>query len=314
MSDKLYGIDTFHGEGKDILKKVPYDFAIVKMSGNPQRYAWNYTNPSAATQAGDCMKKTGLLGFYHFTWGKENPNIEADFFIRNVKELGYLGKAMLCIDYEAEATKRGRNWVKKFAERIEEIAGYKPIIYASSSVIREQNLGGLGYPIWCANYYKGYTRINGYNTKGCVIGYKDALIWQFTSSGRLEGSNSDLDLNVFYGSKDDFKKYMGATKKEPPKKDTAKKKSVTTIAKEVIAGKWGNAETRRTRLKVAGYDYDKVQAKVNELLKPKKKTITEVAKEVIDGKWGNGKTRKTKLEKAGYDYSKVQKKVNELLR
>lgn len=45
------------------------------------------------------------------------------------------------------------------------------------------------------------------------------------------------------------------------------KKSVTNVAKEVIAGKWGNAKERKTRLTKAGYDYVKVQAKVNELLK-----------------------------------------------
>ena len=43
-------------------------------------------------------------------------------------------------------------------------------------------------------------------------------------------------------------------------------KSVTEVAKEVIAGKWGNGETRKQKLKAAGYDYAAVQKKVNELL------------------------------------------------
>ena len=45
------------------------------------------------------------------------------------------------------------------------------------------------------------------------------------------------------------------------------KKSITTIAKEVIDGKWGNGEDRKKRLKEAGYDYKAAQKKVNELLK-----------------------------------------------
>ena len=45
------------------------------------------------------------------------------------------------------------------------------------------------------------------------------------------------------------------------------KKSVTELAKEVIAGKWGNGSERKTRLTQAGYDYSAVQAKVNELMK-----------------------------------------------
>ena len=41
---------------------------------------------------------------------------------------------------------------------------------------------------------------------------------------------------------------------------------IETIAAEVIQGDWGNGEERRKRLEQAGYDYDVVQAKVNELL------------------------------------------------
>lgn len=46
-----------------------------------------------------------------------------------------------------------------------------------------------------------------------------------------------------------------------------KKKSVATLAKEVIAGKWGAGADRVKRLTDAGYDAKKVQKKVNELLK-----------------------------------------------
>lgn len=45
------------------------------------------------------------------------------------------------------------------------------------------------------------------------------------------------------------------------------KKSNTAIAKEVIQGKWSVGATRKKRLTAAGYDYDKVQAEVNRLLK-----------------------------------------------
>ena len=44
-------------------------------------------------------------------------------------------------------------------------------------------------------------------------------------------------------------------------------RSLQDIAKEVIAGKWGNGSERKQLLSQAGYDYSKVQKKVNELLK-----------------------------------------------
>ena len=90
--------------------------------------------------------------------------------------------------------------------------------------------------------------------------------------------------------------------------------SIDTIAREVIAGKWGNGDTRKKLLTKAGYDYGTVQAKVNVLLTGKElKSNGEIAREVIAGKWDNGDTRKQKLTTAGYDYYAIQKLVNEML-
>lgn len=46
----------------------------------------------------------------------------------------------------------------------------------------------------------------------------------------------------------------------------SKTKSIDEIAKEVIQGKWGTGSDRKNRLTKAGYDYDAVQKRVNELL------------------------------------------------
>lgn len=92
--------------------------------------------------------------------------------------------------------------------------------------------------------------------------------------------------------------------------------SVEDVAKEVIAGKWGNGSDRVNKLTAAGYNATEVQSKVNELLSGKKstkKSVTDVAKEVILGQWGNGSERKKKLEAAGYNYAEVQAAVNKLL-
>lgn len=92
-------------------------------------------------------------------------------------------------------------------------------------------------------------------------------------------------------------------------------KSITEVAREVLAGKWGNGDDRKNSLIAAGYDYASVQAKVNELANgtsTPSKSVEDVAKEVLAGKWGNGSDRKSSLESAGYNYSEVQAKVNEL--
>ena len=100
---------------------------------------------------------------------------------------------------------------------------------------------------------------------------------------------------------------------------TSNKKSIDTIVAEVIAGKWGNGEDRKTRLQNAGYNYNEVQAAVNNKLSGKstssnKKSNQTIANEVIKGLWGNGTDRKNRLTAAGYDYNAIQKIVNQKLR
>jgi hypothetical protein len=89
------------------------------------------------------------------------------------------------------------------------------------------------------------------------------------------------------------------------------KKTNEEIAREVIAGKWGNGLTRRARLEAAGYDYQEVQNLVNTMTKSDK--LDKVAEDVIAGKYGNGNVRRLRLQLAGYNYAKVQRRVNEIL-
>lgn len=103
----------------------------------------------------------------------------------------------------------------------------------------------------------------------------------------------------------------GSAPAAPTKKDN------TTIAREVLAGKWGNGTDRKSRLQAAGYNYDAIQAEVNRLSgrgsAPARKSVDTIAREVIRGNWGSGAERKRRLQAAGYDYNAVQRRVNQLL-
>src|SRR5699024_2420144 len=55
-------------------------------------------------------------------------------------------------------------------------------------------------------------------------------------------------------------KKLGASPSKPAKK------SIDTVAREVIAGKWGNGNARFNALKNAGYNANAVQKRVNQLL------------------------------------------------
>lgn len=80
---------------------------------------------------------------------------------------------------------------------------------------------------------------------------------------------------------------------------TAKKKSIEEVAKEVLDGKWGNGDDRKKKLQAAGYDYNAVQKKVNELSKPTTKTVTYTVKK--------GDTLSSIAKKYGTTYQKIAK-------
>lgn len=222
MKKYLYGVDVSSNQDADVLQRIKYDFAIVKMGGNPHGYRWDYVNPYAKQQVTDALSISGCAGLYWFCYGKLNAHTEADRFVSEVQKLGLVGKVVLVADYEADALKKGAKWLDKFCKRVKAKTDVTPIVYASASVIASQKLDALGYPLWSANYY--YDKlIQGYDTSGMRNDCPSAVIWQFTDKGRLSGYNGTLDLNRFTGTKAEWMALAKATAQKPA---TTQKKPV----------------------------------------------------------------------------------------
>lgn len=282
----MNGIDVSSNQPANICTLVDYDFAIVKVSGNPQGYAWDYVNPYWRQQAADALAKCGCLGLYHFTWGKA-AETEADFFLAQIGD--YVGRAVLVIDYEGEAVRLGREWLRAFIRRIVERTGVNPMVYAGSADIIAQDLVQLcrdeNCGLWSANYWQGYNRIDGYDSSACRMDVAGSAMWQFTSTGYLDGYGHGLDLNHFFGDADAWRAYAAGDGCVPEPKDPPAK-TVEQLAEEVINGLWGNGEDRRSRLSAAGYDADAVQACVNAALgspSPSSRVYTVVAGDTLSG-------------------------------
>lgn len=79
-------------------------------------------------------------------------------------------------------------------------------------------------------------------------------------------------------------------------------KSIETLAREVIAGQYGDGDARKRAL---GDQYSAVQNRVNEYY--------SCATACVRGDYGNGAERKEKVTAAGYDYAAVQGIVNQML-
>lgn len=69
-----------------------------------------------------------------------------------------------------------------------------------------------------------------------------------------------------YAENDFWPKYAGDAEDDDSDQPVKPTKSIDEVAHEVIDGEWGNGEERERKLTDAGYDYDAVQARVNEIL------------------------------------------------
>lgn len=95
-------------------------------------------------------------------------------------------------------------------------------------------------------YRKWYARYISQRQANCYL-------WQYTSSGKVNGISGNVDMNELIGVIND--------KTEDEKKTNAE------IAQEVIEGKWGNGSDRKRKLEAAGYDYNAIQSLVNKAVK-----------------------------------------------
>lgn len=107
----------------------------------------------------------------------------------------------------------------------------------------------------------------------------------------------------------------GGSAPSPQPQPSGGGKSVSQLADEVVAGKWGNNPQRAIDLRNAGYDPVAVQAEVNRRVgggvqnRPQKSN-EEIAQEVLNGRWGNGAERERRLTEAGYNFRQIQDIVN----
>lgn len=305
----MNGIDisAWQGDAGIDLSKIAYDFCIVKATEGT-----DYKNRYFTAHCDKVLNRKKLLGVYHYANGGD-PQKEADSFLACCKK--YIGKAILVLDWEAKNNHlfgvKDLEWCLQWCSYVQKKTGIKPLIYIQKSAM--EAVKKAGYNLWVAQY-PDYEQ-TGYQAHPWNEGAYNCIIRQYTSVGRLSGYAGNLDLNKAYISAASWNKLAGKTKKTSA--STTVKKSVNTLAKEVLAGKWGNGTDRKNRLTKAGYDYAKVQAAVNKLVKASQlsseKVINAVAHEVIAGKWGNGQERVDRLKTAGYDPDKIQKRVNELM-
>lgn len=204
----MNGPDVSGYQSPDVTAQVPLDFAFVKATqGN------DYVSGNCDPQVQHTIQRGAGFGVYHFTDGKDVAS-EANWFLQHTQ--GYRGHGIPIIDFEAGGLKQGGGWLLDLARRIESGWGVKPLIYMSLSVAERGDMAQVAANdngLWVAygsdygDHHDGYSNIPADSQSGQ---WKFAIARQYTSQGFLNGIGP-LDLNVFYGDRSVFDKYVGGS-------------------------------------------------------------------------------------------------------
>ncbi len=202
-TNMLRGIDVSYHQG-DInwkkVKKAGVQFAFIRVAG---RYAESgrlfedekaYENMQGAQEAGI------PYGVYIYSQAisQQEAREEAAYILERIR--GYDVTLPVVFDFEYLDIGQGRLWNAHLSKleatniclafcRYVESAGYTPMVYANKSMLSEEMNAALisqNYPIWLAHYTSS-TKYEG-----------DYTFWQYSQSGKVDGINEPVDLNVWY--------------------------------------------------------------------------------------------------------------------
>lgn len=286
----MLGIDVSTWNGRidwNAVKRSGVKFALLRLgygsditSQDDNTFEYNYTHATAA----------GIpIGAYIYSYAANASmaKSEAQHCIRVLK--GKKLQLPVYIDFEEDslagvAYTVAQTWIAEMKK-----AGYTPGIYTTSHWFRNY-VGEHNVSKWIA--YWG-------NDDGTLCSRPAGSdIHQYTSKGRINGINGDVDLNYMYNTSI---LNTGGTKPAEQKTDTLAKYTDEQLADMVIEGKFGNGVAR---VKALGNRYSAVQKIVNARLiptvTPTRKTYTVKPGDTLWGisqKYGTTVTNLVRLNK-----------------
>lgn len=196
------GIDVSEWNGTIDWAKVKaagIDFAFIRVGGRYYGSGGMYGDSTFVKNIRNAIAAGIKVGVYYFTQAinTEEAIEEAVYTINQIRGYGL----SLPVVIDTEATPDGRhnnisvatrtNVIKAFCDKIQS-SGYTPMIYGSTSWLNDKlNMNELSnYLVWVAQYYYKCEYEGEYQC------------WQYTSSGRVNGVNGNVDMNYWYGAND----------------------------------------------------------------------------------------------------------------
>ena len=200
----MRGIDISYWQGDINFSKVKssgIDFAILRSSYRKT------VDPKFYEYVNGCKKNNiPIIGTYHFIYALNERDAlnEAKFCVNTVRKAGLDKGTIIFADFEYDTVKKAaakgvrlgknecNNFTRIFCEYVES-QGFKAGIYANIDYYRNWYNHDLikQYLFWLADY-------TGKADYDCVL-------HQYTSSGKVNGINGNVDMNYYYGKMEDSK-------------------------------------------------------------------------------------------------------------
>lgn len=192
------------------------DAVIVKVTGGISYVNGHPVEPEDNWRiwADDVLRSGKLLGLYHYAWeqGRHGSAAqEAAFFLSKVKD--YKGKFIPILDWEDEAQSLPASWAREWLDIVAKETGATPMFYGGANDVNHKDYSLISkYPLWMASYLFRY--------EGCGFVADPVNVWstgdwpsmkmyQYTSTGYIEGYSENLDLSVFYGTRAEWEAMCG---------------------------------------------------------------------------------------------------------
>lgn len=206
----LLGVDISNYQAGMSMAAVDPDFVIVMVTQDTGRYA--FTNAHHRAQLDEAVSQGRSVGVYHYVGGGDSgtasdAEAEADRFLEAVRATGHFNRVMWCIDWESGDNLAWGNeaYLGIIIDRVQRATGKPVMLYASSGSYPWSLAAQYGCGTWAAQYADSDP--TGWDRSPWTDGSWTAQMHQYTGTGRVPGYDDDLDLDVFYGSEDDFRAY-----------------------------------------------------------------------------------------------------------
>lgn len=190
----INAIDVSQWQGNINWSAVNVPIAIIKMSGGD---AGLYTDSKANQNYYGAKAAGKLVGGYHFAGGG-NPENEADFFVAAMSPLEE--NDVLVLDWEIEHPDPV-GWCTRFVNRVHDRTGVWCLFYTNGARVNAYNwspvLNNCG--LWVAWY--------GMDPEGNLPIKRSYVMHQYTSGGSVPGIAGRVDMDAWFGTLDQFKKY-----------------------------------------------------------------------------------------------------------